>query len=104
MVESCAVRHLYQNVLVCMAGSALPPRHLQVHALTQTELLGHASPVSAVLPNEGLNSVASLGSDGSLFIWRLSPLQPLLSLTLPRYSAVTELWPNNALLLYCRFI
>ncbi|BDA47164.1 probable DmX-like protein 2 at C-terminar half [Coccomyxa sp. Obi] len=65
-------------------GSALPPRHLQVHDLTQMDLLGHPTAVQAVLPSEGLNSAATLGEDGRVLLWRLSPLKPLQSLTLPR--------------------
>lgn len=69
----------------CYTGSALPPRHLQIHDLKEAQLLGHASPVAAVLPNTRQNSAASLGTDGSLLIWRLTPLQPLHSLSPPRW-------------------
>lgn len=66
------------------AGSALPPRHLQVHDLMQADLLGHPTAVAAVLPSERVNSVATLSDDGRVLLWRLSPLKPLQSLTLPR--------------------
>lgn len=68
----------------CCAGSALPPRHLPIHDLSRARLLGHPAPIQAVLPHERLNSAATLGKDGSLLLWQLRPLQPLIRLQHPK--------------------
>lgn len=63
------------------AGSALPPQHLQVHELEQRWLMGHACQIRQVLPQERLDTAATLDDGGRMLIWRLSSLQPLHNLS-----------------------
>ena len=69
--------------LAITVGSALPPRHLQIHDLAKLRTLSHPEPIQAVLPHEQLNTAATLGLDGSLLLWQLQPLLPLTRLQAP---------------------
>ena len=59
------------------AGTALPPRRLQIHDLSCQELLGHAAPVQAALPYQRSGSAATLDADGGLLLWQMQRLRPL---------------------------